>query len=179
MAGGLFREGRPGARALVGVAVGIAVAAGASAVLGAVIDGPVALATYGTTAAVSLGLALVVTAASEWVFPPVQPAVPEAPVEQSRGIRAEDADVDELLSMIASAEEELATRHKAEAVVLITDMKSFSAMTEEVGSIESAKLVQRHRDLLLPVVERHGGPERGGLSGPADPHRCGRGRSGS
>jgi class 3 adenylate cyclase len=40
---------------------------------------------------------------------------------------------------------------------MITDMKAFSAMTEEDGSILSAKTIQKHRDLLLPVIEQHGG----------------------
>jgi class 3 adenylate cyclase len=30
-------------------------------------------------------------------------------------------------------------------------------MTERLGSVECAKVVQRHRDVLLPVIERHGG----------------------
>lgn len=79
--------------------------------------------------------------------------VPEAAV----GLGAEDADVDELLTLIATAEERLATEHTTHRAVMITDMKSFSTMTEEDGSIVTAKAIQRHRDLLLPIVERHGG----------------------
>ncbi len=40
---------------------------------------------------------------------------------------------------------------------MITDMKSFSKMTEEDGSIVTAKAIQQHRDLLLPLIESHGG----------------------
>ncbi len=40
---------------------------------------------------------------------------------------------------------------------MITDMKSFSKMTEEEGSIVSAKTIQRHRDLLIPVITAHEG----------------------
>jgi adenylate cyclase len=36
-------------------------------------------------------------------------------------------------------------------------MKAFSRMTQELGSTETARLVQRHRDLLLPIVEKAGG----------------------
>lgn len=72
-------------------------------------------------------------------------------------LATEDADVDELLSLIASAEEKLATQHAASRVVLITDMKSFSKMTEEDGSMLTAKAIQKHRDLLLPIVARHNG----------------------
>ena len=109
--------------------------------------GPLAVA-----AAASAVVALVVTLVAEAVFPRQAPA----PVAV-RGAGAEEADVDELLRVIASAEDELAARHRTEAVVLITDMKSFSAMTEDLGSLDAAKMVQRHRDLLLPVVERHHG----------------------
>lgn len=82
-------------------------------------------------------------------------------VQKSKGsafsMAAEDADVDELLSLISTAEEKLANDHAAERVVMITDMKSFSRMTEEDGSMVTAKAIQRHRDLLLPVVTDHGG----------------------
>ena len=40
---------------------------------------------------------------------------------------------------------------------MITDMKSFSRMTEEDGSVATAKAIQRHRDLLLPIIQRHNG----------------------
>ena len=55
-------------------------------------------------------------------------------------MRAEDADVDELLRMIATAEEALEERHTTDATVLITDMKSFSRMTQEQGTLATAKL---------------------------------------
>lgn len=74
-----------------------------------------------------------------------------------RNMAEEDADVDELLRMIATAEDRIASQHTTEAVVMITDMKSFSRMTEEEGSFVTAKAIQRHRDLLLPVIETHGG----------------------
>jgi class 3 adenylate cyclase len=94
---------------------------------------------------------LVGVAASEWVF------TPEQPVAAKSSADSDDADVDELLRMISSAEEELASKHTVVQTVLITDMKSFSRLTQELGSTETAKLVQRHRDLLLPVIGRHGG----------------------
>lgn len=104
------------------------------------------------TGAMSAGFALAVILVAEWAFPRQAPA----PVAKRDAV-TEEADVDELLRVIASAEDELAARHRTEAVVLITDMKSFSAMTEDLGSLDAAKMVQRHRDLLLPVVERHHG----------------------
>ena len=70
---------------------------------------------------------------------------------------AEDADVDELLRLIATAEDKLASQHTSQRIVLITDMKSFSRMTEEDGSVASAKAIQRHRDLLVPIVTRNRG----------------------
>ncbi|MDH4140514.1 MAG: hypothetical protein OEV43_08075, partial [Coriobacteriia bacterium] len=107
-----------------------------------------------TAAASSLLLAVGFIAAWEWIFPP-RIAASGAYVQS--GMSAEDADVDELLRLIATAEDELASKHTVNAVVMITDMKSFSKMTEEDGSIVSAKTIQRHRDLLLPVIAQHGG----------------------
>jgi class 3 adenylate cyclase len=85
---------------------------------------------------------------------------PERPQMQQAGPRnmvQDDADVDELLRLIATAEDKIATQHTSESVVMITDMKSFTRMTEEEGSFVTAKAIQRHRDLLLPVIESHGG----------------------
>ena len=77
---------------------------------------------------------------------------------QSRStVAADDAEVDELLQLIAAAEERLATQHTTTKVVLITDVKAFSQMTEEDGSLMTAKAIQRHRDLLLPIIETHKG----------------------
>ncbi len=135
-----------GAAAAITIALGV-LSVGASAVLKG--------STPSGTLAPGLGAALVVmlsaAAASEWVFTPV------ARKSGARGSAGEDADVDELLRTISSAEEKLASKHTASKTVLITDMKSFSRLTEDLGSTETAKLVQRHRDLLLPIVEGAGG----------------------
>ncbi len=103
----------------------------------------------------SVVVALAVVGVSELVFTPRVICLPVSTVPSS--MRAEDAEVDELLRLISTAEEELSSKHTTEAVVMITDMKSFSAMTEEEGSFTSAKLVQRHRDLLLPVITANKG----------------------
>lgn len=148
--GSLFRRSRSTLLHFAGVAAAVAALAIGHAVLNTLFDGPLEAGTLLTTLGVSLPLGLIVTAAGIWLFPVerVGPRVAEA---------ARERDVDELLRAIASAEDELATRHNTEAVVLITDMKSFSAMTEELGSVGAAKIVQRHRDLLLPIVAGHGG----------------------
>jgi class 3 adenylate cyclase len=78
-------------------------------------------------------------------------------VSSPTSMSAEDADVDELLRLISTAEERLATDHTTQKVVMITDMKAFSKMTEEDGSVVTAKAIQKHRDLLLPIVEKRGG----------------------
>ena len=100
----------------------------------------------------SLVVAVALVAVWERVFP-----VLVAPAARSVSMASEDADVDELLRLIATAEDRLASQHTSRRVVLITDMKSFSRMTEEDGSVATAKAIQRHRDLLLPVVTRHNG----------------------
>ncbi|MDP2400831.1 MAG: adenylate/guanylate cyclase domain-containing protein, partial [Actinomycetota bacterium] len=92
---------------------------------------------------------------AEYLFSAV--ARPVAAVVRQAGVRTEDADVDELLRVIATAEDQLASEHTVQSVVMITDMKSFSKMTEEDGSVASAKTIQRHRDLLLPIITEHGG----------------------
>lgn len=148
-----FRKPGAGLRALAGVALGVAFLAVGVTVLSRAVAGPIPFQDYLIAAVASLAVSLAVTAASEWLFPVVTARAPAA----RRGIRTEDAEVDELLNLIASAEDQLANRHRTEAVVMITDMKSFSALTEELGSLEVAKLVQRHRDVLLPVVERYHG----------------------
>jgi len=83
--------------------------------------------------------------------------VPGSDVPARTSLDAEDADVDELLRLISTAEDRLASEHTTRKVVMITDMKSFSRMTEEDGSVLTAKAIQKHRDLLLPIIESHGG----------------------
>ena len=69
-------------------------------------------------------IAVVFVAVWERVFP-VAVKTP-APVARRVSMASEDADVDELLRLIATAEDKLATQHTSTKVVLITDMKSFS-----------------------------------------------------
>lgn len=114
------------------------------------------ISTFITAGGVSLVIALAFNAAWEWLFPPIPRKA--APVSSRPGtMSTEDADVDELLRLIATAEDQLTSKHTTQRVVMITDMKSFSKMTEEDGSVVSAKTIQRHRDLLLPVIIGHGG----------------------
>lgn len=160
LAGSIRRPADDPRRSLMGfasVAAGVvALMLGSAAALSAL--GPEDSADIGAlavTAAGSLIVALGFSAVWEYVFPPV---VVRAPAAVTRaGMSAEDADVDELLRLIATAEDQLAAKHTTRAVVMITDMKSFSKMTEEEGSYTSAKTIQRHRDLLLPIIERFGG----------------------
>lgn len=111
---------------------------------------------YALPLASSLTVACVLAWAWERYFP--LEVVPEARPETVPGsMAAEDADVDELLRLISTAEEKLASQHTTNRVVMITDMKAFSRMTEEDGSVITAKAIQKHRDLLLPVIQRFGG----------------------
>lgn len=155
--GGIFHRSHQGTRRFAAVAglagVTILVATATTLMLRA-FGADVPLAMLGTTAVVSTLVTTGVGLLTETLFYLSPGAAVIAPVH---GIQAEDADVDELLRMIASAEDELASRHTTEKVVMLTDMKAFSRMTEEVGSMASAKLVQRQRDLLLPIIDRHHG----------------------
>ncbi len=139
---------------VVAVAAGVGATAIASGIALTLLDGPDIGTNLLGVALSSAVLAGAVVAVRELAFPPV--LVQETAAAPS-SMRAEDADVDELLRLIATAEDKLATSHTTHSVVMITDMKSFSAMTEEEGSVASAKLVQRHRDLLIPVITEHGG----------------------
>lgn len=138
--------------AFAAVAAGVAAAGGLSFAAVAAFGARVTPASLGVAGAVSLGVGMAGVALSEFVFTPSRKASAPSP-----STSADDADVDELLRMISSAEEELTSKHTTTRTVLITDMKAFSRMTQELGSAETAKLVQRHRDLLLPIVEKHGG----------------------
>jgi len=153
---GLAKGGRSDERttvvrlAIVGGAVMVAVlgAVGAYVMVGLTLYWGV----WAWAALSSLVLAVGFVAVWERVFPQLV-ATPTRKVSMA----SEDADVDELLRLIATAEDKLAAQHTSQRVVLITDMKSFSRMTEEDGSVATAKAIQRHRDLLLPVVSAHGG----------------------
>jgi class 3 adenylate cyclase len=116
-------------------------------------------------AVTSLAVALAFVIARELVFAPLPAAkTAEGQSTAPASMATEDADVDELLRLISSAEDKLASKHTAEKVVLITDMKSFSRITEEDGSMATAKAIQRHRDILVPVIiANHGhGKSTGG-----------------
>jgi len=139
---------------LLAAAAGVFAAAAASAAALAAFGADVGLSQIGTAAALSLAVAAAAIGAWEWVFPPF---AKRATIPRMSTMEAEDADVDELLRLISTAEDELASKHTTHAVVMITDMKSFSAMTEEEGSVISAKTIQRHRDLLLPVITSYHG----------------------
>ncbi len=152
LSGGVTKRDAP-LRSVVAVAgVSLLLAAASIGAL-SVMRGPVAGSALGAAVPVSMVAATVVAALAAWVFPLV-PA-PEEPRLPS--LRAEDAEVDELLRMISNAEEALEDRHATDRVVLITDMKSFARMTQERGTVATAKAIQRHRDLLLPVVGQCGG----------------------
>lgn len=150
MVASLFEKARQRLVPLAGVALAVIVLAAGHTALNLAFSTGLDQTALLVTLGVSLPLALLAAAISVWVFPTKARAPRVAAAARER-------DVDELLRAIASAEDELASRHNTEAVVLITDMKSFSAMTDEIGSVESAKIVQRHRDLLLPIIAEHKG----------------------
>ncbi|MDA3936883.1 MAG: adenylate/guanylate cyclase domain-containing protein [Actinomycetota bacterium] len=142
---------------LVAAVSGIAAAAFASIVAVTLLGSEAELPSLGLTAGMSLAVALAYVGIWEYVFPPIPPKAIAPRTNGLSSMQAEDADVDDLLRLISTAEDQLSSKHTTQAVVMITDMKSFSRMTEEDGSFLSAKAIQRHRDLLLPVIARHAG----------------------
>ena len=151
--GSIARRERSLGRSLLAVALGVSVPALGSIIMRSVMKLPQDWAGFGVATASSLVVAVGAVYAWERYL------VAETPVrDASRStVAGEDADVDELLRLIATAEDKLTTQHTTSCVVMITDMKSFSRMTEEDGSVATAKSIQRHRDLLVPIIERHGG----------------------
>ena len=142
-------------RGLLAVGAGVAVIAVGTTLSWVLLADAVAGADIALSAGLSLAAAVVGVLVSDGLFSPV--CAPRGAAPGRGGLRVDDAEVDELLNMLAAAEDALVAKHTVEAVVMITDMKSFSAMTEEEGSVGSARLVQRHRDLLLPVIGSHRG----------------------
>ena len=142
--------------ALSAIAAGVLVPAAGGAILGRAFGIVPVSSALATALIESLVLAGGLALAWEHLFPLERPA--QAPGTARRvSMATEDADVDELLRLIATAEDKLAAKHTSTRVVMITDMKSFSRMTEEDGSVATAKAIQRHRDLLMPIIERHNG----------------------
>jgi len=149
----LVREARSrGGVALVAAALaaGVVAAAAGTVAMNVALSLPFSWSGVALSTVSSAALAAGFAAVYQLAFP-----VLAVPVRHS--VATEDAEVDELLHLIATAEEKLATQHTTTKVVMITDMKSFSRMTEEDGSIVTAKAIQKHRDLLLPIIETHHG----------------------
>jgi class 3 adenylate cyclase len=146
------------ANALAGAAAGVGVMAVGDAVTRIAFGLPILPAASAIALLSSLAVALGFLAVNDTLFARVAvPVAVTSPPPRPVSMSAEDADVDELLHLIATAEDKLASQHTSQRVVLITDMKSFSRMTEEDGSVATAKAIQRHRDLLVPVISEHHG----------------------
>jgi class 3 adenylate cyclase len=140
---------------LVAVVAGVSVLALGTVFVFSLASVPVPWSPLVLAFASSAAIAVAFVAVWERVFPAALMA--PAPAARRVSMASEDADVDELLRLIATAEDKLATKHTSTKVVLITDMKSFSTMTEEDGSVATAKAIQRHRDLLIPIITSEGG----------------------
>jgi class 3 adenylate cyclase len=146
----------------IGAGVGVVALGSLSALAILVAGAPVPARPIVMAGLTSLIVAAAFAALWERLFPLQEPerrihGVTPTAVAGRPGVATDDADVDELLRLIATAEDKLTTEHTTQKVVMITDMKSFSAMTEQDGSVLTAKAIQRHRDLLLPVIERYHG----------------------
>jgi class 3 adenylate cyclase len=145
----------------IAAGLGVVAIAGLSAVALLVVGAPIPGKAMVTAAITSAIAAIAFVVLWERLFPH-RAAAPAAAASSAAAptrsaVATDDADVDELLRLIATAEDKLTAEHTTQKVVMITDMKSFSAMTEQDGSVLTAKAIQRHRDLLLPVIERYRG----------------------
>jgi class 3 adenylate cyclase len=153
------RAGRAPAlwKPVAGVAAGVLVVWAGDAAMRLGMGVPISASFSAIGVGSSLVVAVAWVVARETVFAPVIVPAAAAAATAPVTMAAEDADVDELLRLIATAEDKLASQHMSQRVVLITDMKSFSRMTEEDGSVASAKAIQRHRDILVPVINANHG----------------------
>ena len=149
----IARRGESLGRDLVVISAGVALPAAGSVVMRSILKLPQDWSVLGITAIASLAVA----SGAVYVWERRLSVKAPAPSAPRVTMTAEDADVDDLLRLIATAEDRLAAQHTTTGIVMITDMKSFSRMTEEDGSIATAKAIQRHRDLLIPIIERHRG----------------------
>jgi class 3 adenylate cyclase len=159
LAGMIARRRQPkfgAAVTLAAIATGVLVPACSATALGLVLGSALPVGPVAIAAAESFVLAAGFAFAWDGLFSVQRPAEP-ATAPRRLSMATEDADVDELLRLIATAEDTLAAKHTSTRVVMLTDMKSFSSMTEEDGSVATAKAIQRHRDLLLPIIQRHSG----------------------
>jgi class 3 adenylate cyclase len=140
---------------LAAPAAGVAVTAVGSALAFSLAGAAIPWTAFSIALVSSVVVAVVFVALWERYFP-IERSAPAVSARRA-SMTSEDADVDELLRLIATAEDRLASQHTTTKVVLITDMKSFSTMTEEDGSVATAKAIQRHRDLLIPIITSRGG----------------------
>ena len=153
--GGYLRSGRQRSLAPIAAAVGALVPGVALSAVFPVLDVPVRIPVLVSSALASAVAAGLIALA--WESLARTQTAPLAAATSGATVVAEDADVDELLTLIATAEDKLSAQHTAHKTVMITDMKAFARMTEEDGSVLSAKAIQRHRDLLMPLIVGHGG----------------------
>jgi len=141
---------------LAGTAAGVAVLWIGSSLAHLALKAPATGANTTIVLGSSAVAALAFVAIRETLFPPGS-FIDARSTAYPTSMAAEDADVDELLRLISTAEDKLASKHTSVRTVLITDMKSFSRITEEDGSVATAKTIQRHRDLLVPVISANHG----------------------
>ncbi len=77
--------------------------------------------------------------------------------KQTRGASAEPAGIEQLLADRQKIDEELKAKFSQDVTVMFTDIKGSTSFFESYGDIEGRLMVQKHNDLLFPVVQKFGG----------------------
>jgi adenylate cyclase len=72
-------------------------------------------------------------------------------------IEAQQSSIDEFLRKRAEIEQTIRDRFQREITVMFTDIVSSAEFHEIHGDTEGRSMIQRHHDLLSPIVEKHGG----------------------
>ncbi|HDT11716.1 MAG TPA: adenylate/guanylate cyclase domain-containing protein [bacterium] len=70
---------------------------------------------------------------------------------------AEETSIEKLLRDRERLDEELKNRFSQDVTVMFTDIKGSTNFFETYGDIEGRLMVQKHNEMLFPIIEKHGG----------------------
>ena len=76
---------------------------------------------------------------------------PADPIEEQEG------SIEEFLRKRAEIEQTIRARFQREITVMFTDIASSTEFYETFGDLTGRAMIQRHNDLLVPIIEEHGG----------------------
>ena len=78
-------------------------------------------------------------------------------MEATQRIQEQECPIEGFLRQRAEIEQTIRERFQREITVMFTDIASSTQFYEVYGDIEGRSMIQRHNDLLVPIIEKHGG----------------------